>query len=360
MRRDAIRGALGAATLLGVLGWAMSAAASPAVDGVRNLSLGNVARSSSFGTNATLLNPSNMAFQQVFAIEPIYQLAIQSRTHGVGVIVMDSLNNPRVALGLGYLFMRGAPRIEFVDANTGEEEQFDLSRFGHEAFAALSVTIVKNWFSVGVKPKYQYASLRYRDDLGRAHNAHDRLNSFGLDLSATANFAGWAALSVVGTNLVGNHSPYFTDERPLRLDPLPIAPDTLSTGTVDELSDYPLGLAHGLSVFPLRHANFSINFDGTYDFSTYRFEKHTRLTYGGSAEFVAGPVPLRFGSYWDSRGKGSEDDRVFVAGGIAYVKPPKVGGVGVDVGFGFRQQVYGPRKDTVLGFNLGIRIHPDL
>jgi hypothetical protein len=37
-----------------------------------------------------------------------------------------------------------------------------------------------------------------------------------------------------------------------------------------------------------------------------------------------------------------------------------VGGVGVDVGFGFTQQVSGPFKDTVIGFNLGLRIHPDL
>jgi hypothetical protein len=32
----------------------------------------------------------------------------------------------------------------------------------------------------------------------------------------------------------------------------------------------------------------------------------------------------------------------------------------VDLGFGFSHQVYGPQKETIIGFNLGLRIHPDL
>lgn len=341
--------------------WASSrAAASPAVDGTRNLSLGNAARASSFGTNAALLAPSNMAFSQSFAIEPMYQLYLQSRTNGLGVVVMDSLNNPRIQLGLGYLFMRGKPEVSFLD-EMGEPREFELSRFGHEAFAAIGVTVVKRWLAVAVKPKYQYASLRYRDDIGVARNAHDKLNAFGLDASITANFAGWAGLTVTGTNLTGNNDPAFTDERDVRLENVGMMEDTeIDHGTVSELSDYPLGVGFGAAVFPLHHPDFSINFDGTYDFSSYRFEDHIRMTYGGSAEFVAGPVPLRFGTVWDSRGKGKDDDRVYVAGGIAYVKPPAVGGVGVDVGLGFTQQVAGPNKETILGFNVGIRIHPDL
>ena len=346
------------------LAWAAPnlAAASPGIDGTRNLSLGSVSRSSSFGTNAALINPSNMNFQQVFAIEPMYQFAIQSRTHGVGLVVMDSLNNSRVSIGLGYLFLRGKPEVRFQD-DTGEITDFELSRFGHEVPLSIGIAVVKRWLSFGIKPKYQYASLRYRNVDGSARNAHDKLNAFGLDLSATANFAGWAALSVVGTNLVGNHSPPFTDERDVRLTNVGARDEdanVLDHDTLPELSEYPLGLAHGVSVFPLRNPDFSLNFDGTYDFTTFRFEKATRLTYGGSAEFVAGPVPLRFGTVWDGRGKGRNDDRVFVAGGIAYVKPAKVGGLGVDVGFGFQQGVSGPKKETVLGLNLGIRLHPDL
>jgi hypothetical protein len=334
--------------------------ASPAVDGTRNLSLGNVARGSSFGTNAALLAPSNMAFQQTFAIEPMYQMQVRSRTHGLGFVIMDSLNNPRLQLGVGYLFMRGAPRVSFLDA-MGDTRDLTLSRFGHEAFVAVGVTVVRNWLAVALKPKYQYTSLRYLDDVGVARNAHDRLNAFGLDASATLNFAGWAALTVVGTNLTGNHSAPFTDERSVRLRDVGMAEGAeIDHGHLSQLSDYPLGLAHGVSVFPLHHPNFSLNFDGTYDFTTYDFQNHVRMTYGGSAEFVVGPVPIRFGTVWDGRGRGRDDDRVYVAGGVAFVRPPPMGGVGVDVGFGFAQQVSGPLKETILGFNLGIRIHPDL
>lgn len=339
---------------------ATEAAASPAVDGTRNLSLGNASRGSSYGTNAVLANPSNMGFSGTFAIEPLYQLQLASRTSGVGVVVMDSLNNARVSLGLGYLFMRGQPTIKYTDPDTSEDDEFELSRFGHEAFAAISIMIVKQWLAVGLKPKYQYASLRYRDDTGAARDAAGKLSAFGLDASLTANLAGFAAVALVATNLTGNNDPAYTDDDDLALEGVGIDPAAVRYGSLSELSEYPFGFAWGASVFPLRKADFSLNADGYYDFSSFRFEKATRQVYGGSAEFVAGPVPLRFGATWDSRGKGKKDDRVFVSGGIAYVRPAPVGGVGVDIGFGFSQQVAGPLKDTIIGFNLGLRIHPDL
>ncbi len=344
---------------VGITTWSSRAEASPAVDGTRNLSLGNTGRASTWGSNAVLLNPSNMTFGPTFAIEPMYQVSIQSRTHGIGAVVMDSLNNSRVALGLGYLFMRGAPTIGFADTS-GASKTLELSRFGHEAFLAISVAVVKNWVSLALKPKYQYASLRYRDENGVARNAHAKLNAFGLDVAATLNLAGWAAVSVIGTNVAGNNSPAFTDTRDLKLTDIDAMAGTTSHRYVPELSDYPLAVAHGASVFPLRKQTFSLNFDGSYDFSSFRFEKATRKVLGGSAEFVAGPVPLRFGANWDSRGKGKADDRVYVSGGIAYVRQPPAGGLGVDVGFGFSQQVTGPRRETVLGFNLGLRLNPDL
>jgi hypothetical protein len=334
--------------------------ASPAVEGTRNLSLGNVARASSYGTNAALLNPSNMGFSGTFAIEPLYQLQIASRTSGVGAVVMDSLNNSRVSLGLGYLFMRGKPEVTFTDLETGEDRKFELSRFGHEAFAAISVMIVKQWVAVGLKPKYQYASLRYRDNTGAARDAHEKLSAFGLDASLTANFAGLAALAVVGTNLTGNSDPAYTDEDDVSLEEVGATEGTIGYRSLSELAEYPLGVAWGASVFPLRKPDFSINADGYYDLSSFRFEKAVRQVYGGSAEFIAGPVPIRFGTTWDSRGKGDEDDRVFVSGGVGYIRPAPVGGLGVDVGFGFSQQVTGPRRETVIGLNLGLRIHPDL
>ena len=57
------------------------------------------------------------------------------------------------------------------------------------------------------------------------------------------------------------------------------------------------------------------------------------------------------------------DDRGYVSAGLGYFLAPKVGGVGVDIAAGFSQQVAGsPRVqlDTVIGANIGIRLHPDL
>jgi hypothetical protein len=138
-------------------------------------------------------------------------------------------------------------------------------------------------------------------------------------------------------------------------------PTTVDHGSVSRLAEYPRTVTHALAVFPLHHPNFSINFDGSYDFTSY-WERHkaTRLVYGGSAEFVAGPVPLRLGAYWDGRGPGGRDDKTYIAAGLGYVKAPKLGGAGVDVGVGFRQQLAGPGPlETILSLHLGVRIHPN-
>ncbi len=344
--------------------------ASPAVEGTRNISTGNMSRASAYGTSAALLSPAAMSFSQQFAIEPMYQIQVQSRRNGVGIVVMDSLNNARVALALGYLFMRGSPTIEFQDSG-GTDQELELSHFGHEAFAAFSVAIVKQWLALALKPKYQYVSLRYRDTDKVARNANQKLNFFGLDLAVGVNLAGWAAVHGVATNVVGNHPPAFTcledtgcaaERRELELTGVDVDLTTVNHNTVSRVSDYPLMLGHGVSVFPLRKPIFSINFDGTYDFTSYwKPDKHTRLQYGGSAEYIVGPVPIRIGSYWDSMGPTRNDDRVFVTGGVGYIKPAKLGGMGVDVGFGFRQQVAGQGPtETVLGLHLGLRIRPDL
>lgn len=351
-----VRAALTAALLL----IASTTHASPGVEGTRNMGMGGGGRSSAFGVSGALINPSNLGFNHVFAIEPMYQVHLPSRTHGIGVAVVDSLNNPRISLGLGYLFLKGTPSVKFDTVAMGERE-LRLSRFGHEAFAAISVAVVKKWLAIGLKPKYQYVSLRYRDDEGLAQNAARRLSAFGLDTSATLNFAGWVALSVLANNVTGNLAPPYTDDRHVTLTDVGyIDGREVDHDRLPELSEYPLTFEHGLAVFPLHHADFSLNFDGIYDFTTYRFENYTRVQYTGSAEYVLGPVPIRFGTTWDGRGRGNADDRVYVGGGLAYVKPAKVGGVGIDAGFSVRQQVTGPTKDTFLGFNLGIRIHPDL
>jgi len=353
------------------------ALAHPGVEGTRNLSLGSAARSSSFGTNAALINPSNMPFSQTFAIEPIYQLGVQGRRHGLGFVLMDSLNNARLSVGVGYLVLRGSPTVGFdpvsdeptrVPAEPGAggepSQQIELVHVAHETFGAISVVLVKGWLALGAKPKYQFSSLRYRDSMGVAQDAHERLSTFGLDMSATAQFGGWVGASFIANNLVGNHPPAFTDERPLNLALAGAAEGSIDSGTVSPLSDFPLTLEHGLAVFPIRHPDFSLNFDGLYDFSTYHAQDHVRRALSGSAEFVIGPVPLRAGTMWDGRGPSRDDDRWYVAGGIAYVKPAKEGGVGVDLGMGVRQQVSGPglggQRETVMSFNLGLRIRPDL
>jgi hypothetical protein len=368
MRRLAIIGLAG-----GLLGLPAVARANPGVEGTRNLSLGSVARSSSFGTNAALINPSNMPFVQSFQIEPLYQVGIQGRRHGLGFVIMDSLNNARVSIGIGYVVMRGSPTVSFTsddpvrvptDGEASRSRDLELVHVAHQTFGAIGLSVVKNWLAIGLKPKYQFSSLRYRDAMGVAHDAHKRLSAFGLDTSVTLNFKGWAAVSALANNVVGNHAPAFTSERELDLSEAGAAAGSIDHGTVSPVSDYPLTFEHGLSVFPLHTPDFSLNFDGVYDFTTYKHEKHTRTLFGGSAEFVLGPVPLRFGTQWDGRGRSSEDDRLYVAGGIGYIRPAKDGGVGVDIGAGFRQQVSGPglggQLETVIGVNLGLRIRPNL
>lgn len=357
--------------------WALPtpANASPGVDGSRNLAMGNGSRASSSGTNAAIINPSHMSFGQQFAIEPLYQLQVQNRTHGIGLVVMDSLNNARFAIGLGYMFTKGAPEIRFQDS-AAVEQTLELSHFGHEVLGSLSVVPVKQWLSIGLKPKYQYVSLRYLDVDDKARNANGKLNAFGLDASISLNLLGWAHLAVVGYNLVGPLDAPLVDESDAVLEGIDIVPDTLDRRSLSRVSDYPRMVAHGLAIYPLGHPDFSLNFDGTYDFTSYwkcgtsdpcadgdENAKYTRMTMGGAAEYIVKVVPIRVGSYWDGRGKGKDDDRAYVTGGLGFIRPAKLGGIGIDVGVGLRQQVAGPKTpglETFIGVNLGLRIHPDL
>lgn len=353
------RGALVAMLVAAGVGVSLDARASPALEGTRNLGLSG-GRASASGSNAALINISAMNDQRQFTVEPIYQYAVRQNQHGLGIVAMDSLLNPRFGIALGYVFMRGQPKVSFLDAETGEEHSLELSSFGHEVFLGISVSLAKNLIVFGLKPKYQYNSLRYRDAEGNAVDAHQKLNTFGLDTAITFNAFGWAAVSVGGDNLVGSYVPPYTSERELNLLSTTAEPGTINPGTLSPISGYPLSLTHGLAVYPLRRPIFSLNFDGTYDFTTYKHDNYTRLTMGGSAEFIAGPVPIRFGTLWDGRGRGSDDDVVFVSGGVGFLRPAKTGSLGVDAGFSFRQQVSGAGKETLIGLNIGIRIHPDL
>lgn len=359
-------GGLGVALLAGVASLAIGseADASPGVDGTRNLSMGNATRGSSAGTNAAIINPAGLSYTQQFAIEPVYQYDVQTRTHGLGVFVTDSLNTPRLALGLGYVFMRGSPNLLY-DGSAGERETLSMVHFGHEVSGSLSVVAVKNWLYIGLKPKWQYTSLRYLDDEGVARDFAPKLNAFGLDAAIAINFLDYVHFAVVGYNLVGPSNPAWTDPAAVELEGVATADDlNANPENLRRVSDYPRMVSHGLAVFPLRHPNFSLNLDATYDFSSYwAQDKWTRITVNAGGEFVAGPVPIRVGGWWDRRGPGGADDRGYVTAGLGFIKPAQLGGVGVDVGAGFAQQVTGADRvklDTVFSINVGIRLRPDL
>ncbi len=341
--------------------------AGPGSTGVRHLGMGEASRASAYGVDGAMNNPSAMGLTAQFAIIPAYQLSLPQVGHGISAYVMDSLNNPRFSLALGYEFMKAGPKVGYVDAD-GQDAEFELSHFGHEVGAALNVAAVRGWWWFAIKPKFQAASLRYLDEEGAAIDAMPRLRSFGMDVATTISFKGWVNVAFVASNLVGNNTPAWTEDDPLTIENVEEIPDSsaeaLDLRKVRRVADYPLTLAHGLSIQPLRSAAFSLNFDGVWDLSSYRNQDKVRTVLSGGAEFVVkNMVPLRTGVRWDGRGKGSEDDRLYVHGGVGFVKVPKVGGTGFDVSASFAQQVQsrdGSPLDTSVGIQIGIRFHPDL
>ena len=59
----------------------------------------------------------------------------------------------------------------------------------------------------------------------------------------------------------------------------------------------------------------------------------------------------------DGRGRGKDDDRGYIAGGIAFHRPAQIGVVGFDVGFSFQRQVTGPTPETFIGVNLAVSLN---
>ena len=221
LRRNILRAVVvSAACATAAIGWGLpqTVQASPGLEGTRNLAMGNSARASASGTSAAMASSATLSFSQQFAIEPSYQFALRDRTHGLGINIVDSLLNPRLAIGLGYAFMRGSPRVSLPRPGRGSSGELELSHFGHEASLLISVSAVRNWLAIALKPKYQYTSLRYLDDEGGARNATDKLSAFGLDGSIALNFADWVRVSVVGYNLVGVKQANYTDDEPLSLE----------------------------------------------------------------------------------------------------------------------------------------------
>jgi len=317
--------------------------------------MSGASRASSRGTGAMLVNPANLGFTRQFEIAPVYQARFENNTHGVGFLAMDSLNNERIALGLGYIATVGGPKVRYQDVN-GEDKSLQLLHSGHELGMPISLNAVLGWLAFGVRPKFQFTSLRFRDLEGARHDARKQQTAFGLDLAMSVSFRRWVTVSVVAQNLTGPAPPATT----LNLAPLVITPDSLERGRVSPVSDYPRTLAHALAVFPTRSPGFSLNFDGLYDFTSYRAdEKFTRMVFAGGAEYtIRNLVPLRLGGSWDSRGRGSADDRGYIAFGLGFTRPPSKGSVGFDLGVGFRRQIVGPNPDTVLALNLGLLLNP--
>ncbi len=332
------------------------ARAAPGLDGTRNLGMGGATRASATGTNAMLVNPGNMGFTRQFVIDPVYQVQVENNTHGAGILAMDSLLNPRVAVGLGYIATFGGPRVTFKD-ETGASRELGLFHQGHEVGLPIAFNAVLGWLAFGVRPKFQYTSLRFLDADNKKQDVFKARSAFGIDLSMTVSFARWVNIAVVGQNLAGPSPPVITPD----LTPYMVQDGTLERHRLSQLSDFPRTVSHGFALFPTRNPGFSFNFDGLYDFTSFNHQnKFTRMVFAGGAEYtIKNMVPLRFGGYWDSRGRGKEDDRGFVSFGLGFQRDAPKGGIGYDLGVGFSRQVTGLFPETRLAINLGLRINPN-
>lgn len=331
------------------------AQANPGLEGTRHVGMGGASRASSRGTGAMLVNPANLGFSRQFQLEPAYQVNVEDNTHGVGFLAMDSLKNERLALGLGYIATIGGPRLKYEDVN-GDTQSQRLVHGGHELSLPIGLNAVLGWLAFGVRPKFQYTTLRFLDAAGERRDARKQQIAFGLDVAMSFTMKRYAAISVVGYNLTGPAPPATT----LDLTPLVYNPATLDRSRISPLSDYPRSVAHGLAVFPTGDAGFSLNFDGFYDFTSYRADdKFTRMVFAGGAEYtIKDLVPVRLGGRWDSRGRGKQDDRGYLALGVGFLRAPPKGSVGWDVGVSFSRQVTGPSPDTVLAVNIGLLLNP--
>ncbi len=320
------------------------------------MGMGGASRASTSGAEAMLLNPANMGFTRQFEIQPAYQVNIESNTHGAGLMAMDSLLNERVALGLGYIATIGGPKVGFDDGLGGERQTVQISHIGHEVGLPLAINAVLGWLAFGVRPKLQQSSMRFLDADNERRDARKTQLKFGLDLALSFSARQYVTIAVVGQNIAGPTVP----ATELNLAPYVYAPMSLDRARVSPVSDYPRMLSHALAVFPTKKPGFSINFDGTYDFTSYRHDnKYTRMLFAGGVEYsVRDIVPLRLGGYWDSRGRGSGDDRGYIALGGGFFRPATKGGVGFNIGLGFSRQITGPSPETLLSFSLGLLINP--
>ncbi|HEY0134145.1 MAG TPA: hypothetical protein VGB85_08695 [Nannocystis sp.] len=335
------------------------ASANPGLAGTRHLGMGGASRASTRGAGAMLVNPANLGFTRQFEIEPAYQGNIESNTHGAGILVMDSLLNERLALGLGYVATIGAPRVSFA-TDTGDTQKLKLVHTAHEVSLPIAINVALGWLAFGVRPKFQYSAMRFEDAEGVRRDARAEQTKFGLDLALTFSARQWVNISVIGQNISGQNVPATT----LDLAPYSFDLTTLDRSRVSPVSDYARTLAHGIAVFPTRKPTFSINFDGVYDFTSFRYgfkdeDKYTRKLFAGGVEYsIRDVVPLRIGGFYDSRGRGKTDDRGYIALGVGYFRAAPKGAAGFNLGVGVSRQITGPSPETLIAVSLGILLNP--
>ncbi len=98
-----------------------------------------------------LTNPANMGFTRRCLIDPVYQAQVENNTHGVGIQAMDSLLNPRVAVGLGYMATLGLPNVTFKD-DRGGSHQLELFHMAHEVGLPVAVNAAPGWLALVCGP----------------------------------------------------------------------------------------------------------------------------------------------------------------------------------------------------------------
>jgi len=343
---------------LGALSRPTLASANPGLEGTRNLALGGATRASATGASAYFVNPAAMNMSRTIEVQTNYQAALERNTHGFGIAAVDSMNSRRVALGLGYSTMLGLPKVGFSEIDADGPRELRLNHRAQEVGLALSVIVIKRWLVIGVKPKYQNSSLRFLDSDDTRQDARPTHHAFGVDVGASMSILGWVNLAVVGYNLSGPQEPAHTEETGLDLEPYDVVDGSFDPKYLPRISAYPRGFGHGAAVFPFRTLQLSVNFDGAYDVTSYAADKFIRKTYGGGGEYQLGRLLLRLGGGWDSRGRGSDDDRGYISAGLGVLKAAEQGKVGVIATVGFRRDLSGILPETYLGANLGLRFNP--
>ncbi len=172
----------------------------------------------------------------------------------------------------------------------------------------------------------------------------------------TVSIKQFVNVAVVGQNLIGPAPPATS----LKLDPFVVAPDSLDRKQVSLLSDFPRTLAHGLAIFPTRQNGFSLNFDGLYDFTSFRHQdKYTRMTSPGGAEYTikgtGAPAPRRLLGQPRARQAGH---RGFIACRIGFVRDAPKRGSASTFGVGFLAPGHRPQPRDPPGRRHRVRLDP--